>query len=303
MFQKIGLASILFFLVFSCTGNDCEPAGLTEEVELKINAHILTPRSVTKYSFTPNDAIGIYPVNYTNDTPGILGDVQNPLNREYVFNGTEWQGATGQEIFLNETLTDVYAYYPYDPELNTMPDKLNVSSYPYSLPTDQSNSGPEIEFLWAKTEGLSLTNNRANIQFQRLFARIVLNLYSNNGVAEEISDVQIHNVYTSCRIDLRTGTTIPSGTTVPVQPYLYETPLPEYDLTYESIVIPHTITAGSPIVSLLYNGERMLYESSAAQELVPGRTYTLNLSFGNAEPATASVRNSTRYLKVTFYEN
>ncbi len=266
---------------FSCRKKDA----VTEEPErerLEIEARI--DSALSKRSFQSGDRIGVFLVDYTDGTPGTLGDFRYPINRLYTYGEGVWYPDDGQELYAGGEQADVYAYYPYDPELGNTDGKMNVTAYPFMVNTDQQDGDPGADFLWAKEEGVSVVSGSVRILFRHLFSRIVVNLiYELEGTPPE--SLRFYNLTDRCSIDLRNGSTTPLEGSAIYTPFRWEEPAPEYQQTFEAIVIPQRVPADTPLFATETGSDILLYVVPEETVFESGKSYTFNLTVGEAVPA------------------
>lgn len=185
---------------------------------------------------------------------------------------------------MGSEYSDLYAYYPYDPEMSIASDKKNMSAYPFRIRTEQSISSTESDFLWAKSLKLSAADPRADIVFRHLMSRLEINLKFNNRL-EIPSDPQlkVYNTQTFCTIDLRTGTVSPAGEADIIKPYRVSNTTDGFDFTYDLIIIPQLITENTPLFSVVSGNSTLIYEAENDITVAPQSIYTFNMTVGTAQ--------------------
>jgi len=263
-------------IITGCVEEDCPQ----KDKRLVLNASIEETR-ITKQSFGPGDFIGIYLVDYVNDTPGLLGDISRTenMNQKYTYDGNFWRSVSGEDIYLPDTYADLYSYYPYDEELSRVPGKTNLTAYPFRIDTDQNAFSHRNDFLWAKIPRLSANNNMVNIPFQHLMSRCEINLRFPNGMPSDNSpDLTVYNTKISCTINLRTGVvTALEGTDI-IKPYINFETTNGFDITYDVILIPQIIPAGTPLFTINNGTNVLLYETEREIEIKSQALYMFNLT-------------------------
>lgn len=274
----------LFICLFimSCSDDDNKHQG---NIALELNISVYNSPRISKNDFQTDDQVGLYLVDYTADgIPGILGNLFNTryVNVAYIYNSTNWYADDGQEIFVTGNYSDLYAYYPYDPEMSKTPNKMNLGAYPFSVETDQRNFSAPSDFLWAKVSLLSAADPQANIIFRHLMGKFEINLKFDNP-SELPSDPQlrIYNTQISSTINLRTGVVSPVGETKVIDPYKIPDTNTGFDFTYNAIVVPQFLPQGTPLFSVTTNGATLIYETESDITIVPQNVYTFNMSVIN----------------------
>lgn len=279
-------SSLLFLILgiglfFSgCTSDDCssEPQKLVLEISIDRTR-------IAKEEFTQGDEIGLFLVDYANDSPGILGEASTTRagNVKYIFDGTFWYAEPGKDIFLEDNYSDLYVYYPYDEELTQTPGKTDLDAYPFTIQPDQRISSEQSDFLWSKTEQLSASNNRAVIIFRHLMSRCEINLKFNS--EENLSwdpDLTIYNTQINSTIDLRVGKVTAIGGSQAIKPSVNLNTKPGFDITYDAIILPQVIPSGTPLFTVNNGSEILQYETEREIVIKPQGLYTFNLTVGEA---------------------
>lgn len=284
MYRYCIILVLSIFLGMSCSENDeqdkIQPCRVTLNVTIDSRPHI------SKQAFVEGENIGVYLVNYSGNTPGVLGnyDDTRQFNIEYVLNGSFWYAAGEQEIFLDETLSDLYAYFPYDEEMSRAPDKMNLTAYPFRISTDQKQSGGDNDFLWAKASMLSVSNPQANMIFKHLMSKCEINLKFNN--QDEIPadpQLMVYNTLTHGTINLRTGIATALDEVKPISPCRNPFVSEGFDFTFYVIIIPQFLPQGTPLFSVTTsNGNVLIYRTESDITVLPQNIYTFNMTVGTA---------------------
>jgi len=248
---------------------------------LGLNTSIYNRPRISKELFHEGDRVGIYLVDYRNEVPGVLGDVFQTryFNIEYARDGNHWYAADGEEIFMGNGYSDLYTYYPYDPEMSKVPGKMNLTAYPFTVQADQRIIPNECEFLWAKSAQLSAADPQANIVFKHLLSRFEINLVFNDpsGIPAD-PQLKVYNTMTSCLINMRTGVATATGQTEIMFPYWSPENHEGFDFTYTAIVIPQSIPKNTPLFSITANGQTWIYEAENEIAVLPQNIYTFNMT-------------------------
>lgn len=283
---KLGIQILLTVLAglygISCSSNDDAYEQMTPQ-KLDIQAAITSTYTVDKQYFSSNDHIGVYLVDYINDQPGVLGDIANSSkNIRHTLQDSKWVADVGKEIMLYSSTSDVYAYYPYDMEMGKISGKLNLAAYPFSVKCNQQAAVSDSDFMWTKAAGLSNTNNRANLVFEHLLSKLVVNIRHNDIQTDDLN-LKIHNTLTSSSINLRNGDVIATGNKRIISAAINPVAEEGFELKYEAILIPQIIPSGTPLFSVIANGSMLIYTTDQDLELSPHKSYTFNLAIGEAK--------------------
>lgn len=140
----------------------------------------------------PGDKIGIYIVkgNGALQPSGNYAD-----NIEFTYNSGKW--TTDNPLYYpnNGEKLSFYAYYPFDPGMN------NPTSYSFELPTDQSADIEKSDFMWAKKENVTKSNQGISLLFSHALVLIQVAIQHN---ASSHFPVDLIGVATDCAVNLST---------------------------------------------------------------------------------------------------
>ena len=150
----IYLSTFLLLALPSCTDDSISGDGLPgdgsrKEVRLQASIDQTNVSRADDSGFSDGDRIGIFAVNFTDDTnPGTLTPADNlASNVGFSFNesSNSWEGDRQLYFKDDKTPVDFYGYYPYDY------DMAEVEAYPFSVQRNQAAeaagnrlSGPPI---------------------------------------------------------------------------------------------------------------------------------------------------------------
>lgn len=288
---KIGIQNIILVGLTSLLAVSCSKDDSYEQVapkRLELQTAIAGTYSIDKQYFLHGDAIGIYLVDFIDGQPGVLGDIANSSkNIKHTLQDNKWIADPEREIFLYSNTSDVYAYFPYDREMGSVSGKRNLAAYPFSVKSNQQAAMSESDFLWAKAAGLSNTSNQANLTFEHLLSKMVVNLHHNDVLVDDLK-FKIHNVETSCIINLRNGDVTNAGNKQIVSPGKNTEIEVGYDEKYEAILVPQIINAGIPLFSINIDGNTLVYILEQDLELLTHKSYVFNLTIGEAKRSMKS---------------
>ncbi len=261
--------------LLSCDTDDSSCGGAdrnTPLIDVTIEGNI-------KDVFETGDRIGLFPVEYVDGFPGTLGDVRNPLNIPYRFDGEYWSAAGVDDLVLEGNMTDMFAYYPYDPEVGNTAGKTNLRAYPFDLSGDQSVK--ETDFLWAKATAITPEENYAHLAFSHVFSRFMIHLNYNDSDPADAS-LEIHNMQPFVTIDLGSGEVNRINERAEIMPVLMDEAEKGYDLSYSAIVPPGPVPAGTPLFSMDNGNDTVLFTLSSDVVFQAGYTYTFTIILGDA---------------------
>lgn len=204
--------------------------------------------------FADGDRMGVFVVDYEGGMPGTLkGSGNRATNFGLTYNQADgkWTGNTTIYWKDNVTPVDVYGYYPFENGLT------EVDSYPFTVAADQSlkpegemSAYEQSDFLWAKATNVQPTTNVIRLSYRHRMAGVKVILEQGTGFTnEEWSTldklVTVDNTLRNAEISLATGVVTPVGA--------YDQPVtmaPESNETYRAVVVPQTVKAALPVISV-----------------------------------------------------
>lgn len=280
-FSKVFLA-IIIGLSFGCSGNVDEPKDDGNETEEKpevglipINISMKPFSRVTDTSYEVNDKVGIYVVNYVGDNPGILSPTGNHADNIGFTYKEDW--IPDKEVYWkdNATKADFYCYYPFC-------DVDNVEAVPCRVQTDQSSIGnyKKSEFLWGKAFGITPTSSAVHITTNRIVSCMIIDIkpgkgYTQEELASADIDVEICNVQTYASLNLKNGSTTPSGELNNITPYKTE------GSSFKALMIPQNVDAANKLVSISIDGVEYTY--SKEMEFKPNKKHTFTITVNKVD--------------------
>lgn len=213
---------------------------------------------VNDEGFCDGDVIGIYVVDYDNEMPGVLLNEGNRgTNVRHTFDeaNSKWDSAYDLYFKDNHTNIDIYGYYPFD-------TPNDVNEYAFEVQKDQSTSaaygkigGYEAsDFLWGKAENIAPTDKTIKVGFHHKMSSARVTLAEGTGFADGEwasldKAVLMLNTRRNASIDLATGVVtavgeVPATGTIPYR----------NGADYRSIIVPQTVPAGTPLISITVGG-------------------------------------------------
>ncbi|MDE5848945.1 MAG: leucine-rich repeat protein, partial [Muribaculaceae bacterium] len=181
------------------------------------------------------------------------------------------------------TPADVYGYYPFN---NGMSD---VDAYSFEVRADQSvRTEGEMcayeasDFLWAKTPKAT-PGKKVNLTFGHIMAGVKVVLEKGSGFTEDSWDklsklVTVDNTVRTAEIDLSKGSAVPYGS--------FDRNVvmcPESADTYRAVVVPQTVEAGKPIISITMDGVAYNLNRDGGMTYTPGKLHTFTIKVDKKE--------------------
>lgn len=141
--------------------NDGTEALKTSSNELSINAYIGQAHTrAEKTDWAENDALGVFVCDGTIDKP-YLGNTERYFNVNFRHNG---KGFFAQNVYLDENLAEVYAYYPYSA----------ISTDGQAIPVE---SNTQTDYLYGQSETpASITHKAVNIEMKHALSQVVFRI-------------------------------------------------------------------------------------------------------------------------------
>lgn len=244
---------------------------------------------VNDAGFCNGDEVGIYVVDYNGSAPGQLLDEGNRAdNVKHTFDEANYKWTSAYELFFKDKKTnvDIYGYYPF-----ANPD--NVSAYAFEVQKDQSTTaaygkigGYEAsDFLWGKAQNIAPTDKVIKLGFRHMMASARVTLAEGTGFAEGEwgtleKAVLMLNTKREATINLSTGEVtavgnVPSTGTIPYA----------NGGDYRAIIVPQTVAANTPLVSITVGGTPYLLKKAEAFTYAASKQHNFTITVNKREGA------------------
>lgn len=212
---------------------------VTQQKEIKISPSVSESRA-TDFGFETGDCIGLFVVNYSGSTPGVLATTGNHVdNMRFRYSG-EWTPDKPIYWADHTTNADFYLYYPYS-------DVQSVTAYPFAVKADQSTEAAykASDMMVGKAMKVSPTESAVVIPAGHVMSRAVIYIEPGNGftkesLAKSAISVKINGVKCNSTVNLSTGVVTPVGETTSVLPLFA-------DNSYKALIVPQTVASGDLI--------------------------------------------------------
>ena len=276
-----GLMALSFV---ACQNQEDWDSPIEEKVPISLRGDI-NQLAVTRASdngFAAGDQVGIWAVNYNEDTPGTLTLKDNQAtNVRFTFDGSStW--TPDYDIYYKDknTKVDIYGIYPYTSAISS------IEAQPFEVQEDQSTisahgamGGYEAsDFLWAKREAVTPSPSTVQLLFQHKMSCVVVTLEEGTGFASGefaglSQSVLINNVKRNATINLATGEVtatgaVPARSTVPAA----------YENVFRAIVVPQTVSSASTLFSITLGGTAYTYSEGSAFTYVAGKQHNFTVT-------------------------
>ena len=232
--------------------------------------------------FADGDRIGVYVVDYNGNEAGELrNDGNRADNVWFEFNAGSGSWISAHDIYWKDSHThaDIYGYYPFT-------SVADVSALPFEVRRNQAEetiegmlSGYEAsDFLWGKTADVAPTSDVVQISFSHRLSMIRVVLEEGSGFAsgewdEAGKSVLVTGICRAADIDLATGTAYVKGNPdgSGIIPY-------GHDGEWRAVVIPQTVGAGTPLVSITVDGTPYKFSRDEDFTFVPSRQHNFTIT-------------------------
>lgn len=232
--------------------------------------------------FADGDRIGVYVVDYNGNEAGELrNDGNRADNVWFEFSAGSGSWTSAHDICWKDSHThaDIYGYYPFT-------SVADVSALPFEVRRNQAEetiegmlSGYEAsDFLWGKTADVAPTSDVVQISFSHRLSMIRVVLEEGSGFAsgewdEAGKSVLVTGICRAADIDLATGTSYVKGNPdgSGIIPY-------GHDGEWRAVVIPQTVSAGTPLVSITVDGTPYKFSRDEDFTFVPSRQHNFTIT-------------------------
>lgn len=238
--------------------------------------------------FADGDQIGVFVVNYDNETTAPLlqlsGNHADNVRFTYDDNEYKWTGSYQLYWKDNKTPIDVYGYYPFISQISS------ITEQPFSVERNQRDtkngekmSGYEkSDFLWAKAESIAPTEATIILKHRHIMAGIEVTLVEGEGFDEsEWADVEksvlVQNIVMLGTVNLRDGSVTTSGSAdnTSIIPQ-------EAQGKYRAVVLPQTVSADKALMAITIDGKSIAYNRADDMVYYPGKLHKFTFAVNKA---------------------
>lgn len=257
------------------------PGSNDEKLPISISAAYPTATRASDAGFEDGDNMGIYVLDYNDDTPQGIADADiHAGNVRFRFDGTNntWNGATTVYWSSSSTPADIIGYYPFSSSID------DASAVPFSISRRQDLTGDETstggyeasDFLWAKAEKAMPTSSRVDLTFRHLMAGIRVTLTEGSGFAEgewreSEKNVLVSNIVPTATVNLSDGS-VKAGDDNPISVTPYG-----YNGEWRAVVVPQTVAPGN-IISVSIDGTSYNLVKGNAITYQSGKLHTFTIT-------------------------
>ena len=230
-------------------GCSCVRKEITDDIQIPLNISILS-LGRAENTLANGAELGIY---VAEDTPEGTYNGQSYQNIRAVVNGGQLE--LDEEVMLNSTSANIYAYYPYNATY-TNPRKIKVST----------KAASTRDFMTGKVEGVNYLTPDINLLLQHMYSvvRVKLrNLSGNIGYAKVHAvllrnNVEAMNINIVGDVDLKFCNIVPSTIRVPAiniplnGDYEIKNSFPSGEDAIDFLLIPMPVYEGEIVVEVTF---------------------------------------------------
>lgn len=281
-FSSLLLACVCVFAACQKSGTPADPN------ELRFSFNYPGNTKATATNFEAGDKVSVFAVEYNADEAKPLQISGNWINNEgLTFDGSLWSAS--RKLTWPETKMDVYAFYPYQSNLES------ITEHPFAVATDQRTEKDGVvlggyeasDLLWASVKGVSKSSDTpapVQMTFSHMCSKLKVKLVKGDdfsGTFPDDAKLIVHNTSPQGVFDVSLGS---------VSKYLYGEPediichrvasSPADSPEYEAIVIPQRITSKRPFLE--YLTDKVSYLVQDTYNFKPGFCYSYTLTINSS---------------------
>ncbi len=266
-YRKLMLALASCAIVASCSNSSEEVKPAEKQESVSFTASMKTLSRATETSFEENDKILVYAVKDEGNGT-VLKSSGNYADRiTYTYQGNKFVNDQGI-VRPTEFGVRYFAMYP-----NTI---SSVPTFRFNVKTAQGASGQYTMSDLCTAVSDVTTAKEVNLIFSHRLSHVVVNL-QGEALGTGTATVKLNNVNTGCNVDLNanTFTAYESRSTV----YCAD----NGTNSYKAIIVPQTIEAGSPFLTVTLNGKEHTLKATSDINLASGKQVVFNLTINKDE--------------------
>lgn len=266
-YRKLMLAMASAALVASCSSNGEEVRPDQKQESVSFTASMKTLSRATETSFEENDQIIVYAVKDEGNGTELKASGNYANYVKYTYRGNKFVNDQGI-VRPTEFGVRYFAMYP-----NTI---TSVPTFRFNVKTAQGASGQYTMSDLCTAVSDVTTAKEVNLIFSHRLSHVVVNL-QGEALGTGTATVKLNNVNTGCNVDLNanTFTEYESRSTV----YCAD----NGTNSYKAIIVPQTIEAGSPFLTVTLNGKEHTLKATSDINLTSGKQQVFNLTINKDE--------------------
>ena len=227
-------------------------------------------------------SVGLFMQPYQSGKMADLLPTYNYINNvEMAYKNGAWQTAMPVYWYDATTLSDIYAYAPYQKNMS------DCRKMVFTCSTDQTTDAAlaQADLLWGRSLALDPTRDNISVSLNHQLARVNVSVIPENDFAEgelKASDVKvwIGNMRCNAAMDMQTGDMQVSGDGRSIAMHN------NGDLTFTAIVLPQTVG----FVNLIHvEWNDVAYTLQGSMTFDPQRVYDLSVRINKVEASGLNV--------------
>lgn len=260
--ELICSAFALSLLTAGCNNEETAAPPSSRDIEIVTKVGTLT--RATDEAFEAGDRIFIYAYETGKPAEMIVAGVTNTLQQD----GT-WTPATSMKWKDDATSHDFIGVYP---------EKGNIGDFT-NEPITLGNNMAANDLLIATATGRKAAGGAVPLMFDHVMSRVSVNLTFNEnmGTAPTIEKAVLRCCLTGS-VNYSDKTAQASGTPTDM------TMTQVASGTFRAVTLPQTLAAGKDMIILTIAGRDYSFAHTAALELEPGKSRTINLTVSGTAP-------------------
>lgn len=285
-------AALVSVLLASCVSEITDaPAGpSSERIPISLSGEIsqVYQTRVSDGGFADGDRIGVYVVDFENESPGTLKNAGNRAdNVWHQYSAAERLWVAGRDIYWKDrnTHADIYAYYPYTYVENPASLALTVSR-DQRVTSDGTMSGYEAsDFLWGKSADVAPTGRTVNVEMTHRMASVVVSLEEGGGFGSgewdtAVKEVMLTGLRTGAVVNLADGVVSVSAESQEaggsIIPY-------ENGGVWRAVTVPQKVASGTALISITVGGRTLKFSVKEDVELAASRQHNFTIVVNRKE--------------------
>ena len=260
------MAAAMAIVCTACNDESEILVNTPEDGEIQLMMMHPNQSRVTDTYFEDTDSIGVYVTEKDAKLQLAGNEVNNAL---FTYNGTSWTAK--QNVYWNNGLHNVYAFYPYSQKVN------DVVDYSFSVQTDQSSEWGYMhsDFLFASALGVAASNDPVAMQFSHKMSNVIVILKKGENYEGDIpADAEVYLLSTvpHAIIDLTTGDAAKDSYGAQEAIRCRQVS----NTKYQAIVVPQNLTSRRPLVEINMGDVSYLMEGKITYR--PGMRHTITVT-------------------------
>lgn len=241
-------------LLWGCHAEIEDPIPEIEPVPITFAPQMALTTRATDTAFEYNDAIGVYIGKQEGGNKAVFKSSGNYAdNHKYIYSGSSFISGTTLYYPNDNSLIDVYAYYPW---VNTS----SASAIKFEVKTDQStgNNYTLSDFMMARQFNCANSFTTIPLSFSHVMAKLVFHIDQTTmpSGTPTITCTNLRNSVVMNFVDFTYNTSNSSKVNI--------TPCRIDSKTYKVVIPPQELAKGTEFIKVVLGGDTYIYRSAEA---------------------------------------